>query len=308
MPKLTEEDIEGIVDSLQKQGFIVQNMGVPGVPGRTHMVYALMHHWTASTRGNLPSLGVVINGGRFRGPLYHWLIGRGGTIVFITNGYANHGGEGNLVKLDLARDGMMTDDTPVNDSKVDDTSEANRSTMAVSLELTQGEEIGPAQWEAWVALTAMLLFKLGLSSRHHLMHSHYTRRKVDLTQAQWAGFFQDVEQALSIMRNIPVGPHGLQTPQYEPPIHVSERIVASLDAPGGGAWVLTQDGEIHAWGSAQYYGHIGNDPREDPEHPNHVVYEVLGKPVGLVASPLGPGYRIITDLGYAYDFGPWSAR
>jgi hypothetical protein len=97
------------------------------------------------------------------------------------------------------------------------------------------------------------------------------------------------------------GPEGKTFPQYDPAIEDLVPKVASCAAPGGGVWLLTSEGGVFAW-DAPYYGALNYDPRfSDPANP---PYEVLGSPARILprGSSNSDGYRIVTTLGYSYDY------
>lgn len=290
------------VRSLSEAGFEVRDERVPPVRG-AFAPAALMIHWTASTRGDLPALNTVKYGRTgLSGPLYSFLVGRAGTIAWVSEGRANHAGNGNTEQLEQAWQGKIGPDTDVFRGP-DTHGGGNSSTIGIGLENSGSEPIPEVQFEAATRLAAGLLAEYNLSAGHMLMHSQYTRRKIDLRPEQWAPFHKQVAGLMELEAKIPAGPHGYTLPEYEPPLHVDDRVVSSCESPAG-AWVLTQNGYVYAFGGARYYGSVKDDARRFPEHPNHILYDVLGTPVRII--PVGVGYRIVTDLGYYYDFGPES--
>src|SRR4051794_26135385 len=56
----------------------------------------MCHHTAGSTKGNMPSLGVITNGrSDLPGPLAQLGLGRDGTFYVVAAGRANHAGRGN---------------------------------------------------------------------------------------------------------------------------------------------------------------------------------------------------------------------
>lgn len=74
-------------------------------------------------------------------------------------------------------------------------------------------------------------------------------------------------------------------PMYDPPL----QIVASLERPTGGTWLLGQDGAIYAYGGAPYKGGA-----------NGQDYWANRKAAQLEAH--GDGYTIIATSGERYDY------
>lgn len=82
-------------------------------------------------------------------------------------------------------------------------------------------------------------------------------------------------------------------PMYNPPIDIAGRVVATLKAPGGGMWMLTEPGAIYAWECDDY-----GAPNRHPEYwqPNQR---------GARLEPLtGGGYRVVDSEGHFYEYRP----
>ena len=96
---------------------------------------------------------------------------------------------------------------------------------------------------------------------------------------------------------LPVGPHGRQTRDFDPPRQLRPHI-SEAACPTGGVWVLADNGDVYAR-QCPYYGGPNNELRG-------ITYEVLGSPTVIRARPHAEGrengYTIITDLGYGYDY------
>jgi hypothetical protein len=92
---------------------------------------------------------------------------------------------------------------------------------------------------------------------------------------------------------IPDGPHGRVTPEFDPPIELRD-VISWCRAPGGGVWVLADNGDVYAI-DAPYYGGPNHELRP-------ITYDVLGAPARIEAD--GRGYTVITDRGYAYGYAP----
>ena len=78
-------------------------------------------------------------------------------------------------------------------------------------------------------------------------------------------------------------------PMYDPPL-VLAPVVASLPAPGGGAWVLTQEGAIYAFGAPDY-----DAPNRHPE------YWALGQKAARL-EPFNGGYTVVDTAGQRYNY------
>ena len=277
-----------ITRELRLSGFQVQEYHQPGRPA-LHQPECLMLHWTASRRGDHPSIGTVIQGRPgVSGPLYHWVVGRGGSLHCITDGYANHAGVGNAAMLDVACRGEMTLETPF--ATHDAGSGGNRRSIGISLELTEGEEISAAQFESVTVLSALLLREMGRHRGHMMMHDHYTPRKIDLTHDQYRKIYTEVGNLMELEAALPIGPHGLRMPRYEPAIHMNGRIV-DYSGSGKGMVILTDTADIYCFG-VRYRGSPNDDPRSD--------YELIGRPVQVRADEYG--YTVYTDRGYSYRY------
>lgn len=74
-------------------------------------------------------------------------------------------------------------------------------------------------------------------------------------------------------------------PMFSPPLMV----VAYLDAPGGGSWVLGQDGAVFAVGGAQYHGGANGQPY------------FQGRKAAQIEA-LGNGYVVIDETGSRYEY------
>lgn len=80
-------------------------------------------------------------------------------------------------------------------------------------------------------------------------------------------------------------------PMFDPPIGVIGRVVASLNAPGGGAWTLTEYGAVYAWGCPDH-----GAPNRHPEYWN------LPGQLAARLEPLGDGYTVVDNAGRRYDY------
>lgn len=81
-------------------------------------------------------------------------------------------------------------------------------------------------------------------------------------------------------------------PMYDPPFPIAGAVVASLNAPGGGAWVLTESGAVYAFGCPDH-----GAPNRHPEY-----WNIPGqKAARLEAHPSG-GYVVIDNAGRHYDY------
>lgn len=78
-------------------------------------------------------------------------------------------------------------------------------------------------------------------------------------------------------------------PMFDPAL----KIVAALDAPAGGVWLLAPDGAIYAFAGAQYKG--GMNTAEMAPH-------FAGRTAARL-EPNGAGYTIVATSGERYNFG-----
>lgn len=78
-------------------------------------------------------------------------------------------------------------------------------------------------------------------------------------------------------------------PMYDPPL-VLAPVVASLGSPGGGTWVLTQDGAIYAFGCKDL-----DAPNRHPEY-----WTPTQKAARL--EPFNGGYTVIDTAGQRYNY------
>jgi len=96
---------------------------------------------------------------------------------------------------------------------------------------------------------------------------------------------------------IPVGPYGRTSPDYDPPRQLRPK-VSETNCPGGGIWELADNGDVYAKG-CRYHGGPNNELRA-------ITYDVLGVPTQIRAidadGDVDRGYRIVTDLGYGYEY------
>lgn len=77
-------------------------------------------------------------------------------------------------------------------------------------------------------------------------------------------------------------------PMYNPPFAIAGKVVASLNAPGGGAWVLTDGGAIYAFGCP------------DHDAPNRHDYWGGRTAAQLLAN--GNGYTVVASDGSQYAY------
>lgn len=78
-------------------------------------------------------------------------------------------------------------------------------------------------------------------------------------------------------------------PMFDPPLILAP-VVGSLSAPGGGAWVLTQDGAVYAFGCPDH-----GAPNRHPE------YWKAGQKAARIEA-LGNGYTVVDSTGARYDY------
>lgn len=287
MTNLKTAGIE-VVKALNAEGFEATDMRMPPRPG-SFDPGCIMHHWTASTKGDLPALTTVMEGRPgLTGPLYHFLIGRSGKIVWTCDGRANHAGSGSADQLAKALDGL-TDGLGRNvppDSKYGG---GNARSIGVSLE-NRGEPIPQAQWDAWVALTAELSTRMGWTAKHQIFHSLYTTRKQDLHYETWLKFVKAVEERMELAKQIPTGPQGRTNARWDPAINLG--YIVDFDQNDDGTILLGEDGSIYCFGP-KYRGGPNDEQRD-------IEYTLLGQPAQIRLR--ANGYSIITDLGYKYDY------
>lgn len=146
-----------------------------------------------------------------------------------------------------------------------------------------------AIWSAWVPLekqlAEMIYFKAPYQIKHgtHVppsfygvttMSIHHNHVHVAVEKGwRWAAPAEAPQPVAKVK------------PMFSPPLAV----VAFLDAPGGGSWLLAQDGAVFAVGGAPYHGGAnGHD------------YFVNRKAAQLEA--LGQGYAIIDETGSRYEY------
>lgn len=91
---------------------------------------------------------------------------------------------------------------------------------------------------------------------------------------------------------VPTEPKPLEvSPMYDPPFRIAGAVVASLNAPAGGAWVLTEDGAIYAFGCPDL-----DAPNRHPEY-----WNIPGQKAARLEEFHG-GYTVVDNVGRRYNY------
>lgn len=77
----------------------------------------------------------------------------------------------------------------------------------------------------------------------------------------------------------------------DPPVQIAGAVVATLNAPSGGAWMLTDVGAVYAWGCPDY-----GAPNRHPEY-----WNLPGQKAARI-EPFGSGYTVVDNAGRRYDY------
>lgn len=119
--------------------------------------------------------------------------------------------------------------------------------------------------------------KYAVSGHHDHVHVSVARGVI----VKWPG------PTLAQQRAAPQPPK--VAPMYNPPITVTGKVVATLPAPGGGVWMLTDIGAIYAW-------HC-DDKGSPNRHP-----EYWDRRVAARLEPHGTGYAVVDSDGNRYEY------
>lgn len=202
----------------------------------------LVDHHTAGPRtGNIPSLGVLINGrAGLPGPLCNIATARDNTIYVVAAGRANHAGEGGWRGLS-------------GNSSVYGNERENVGTSA--------EPWRPDQHAAAARANAALLRGRGIDAAMHCEHKEWTTRKPDAHTVPGDHMRALVRSFLSTPGEPPTDPPNPDKvrPMFDP-LHVLEPIADAKAAPEGGVLLLAGSGAIYAYGGAVHPGGCNGQP------------------------------------------------
>ncbi len=282
---------DNLPDLFADHGLILEDRRVPGRP-YNHVPEGFLLHWTGArprASNPFPAWTTIVHGRNgLPGPLYSIGMGSDGTWRWVTDGYANHAGSGNIAALDAITQGHAPSHKP---TAADDTRASgrsgNRELLGVFCETTNGYPLEGVLLERWCLGLAVLCHATDRTAGHIGHHAGYTARKIDWSPTQHARHITLVKEYLGIM-SIGFGPRGATSPGFEPGWRMAGRCVPSVHTSHG-AWLLFDDGGVSSIPSGLYYGGLNTTP--DP----------LGDPARIEALD-GGGYSIVTELGWVYDF------
>lgn len=185
------------------------------------------HHTAGASTGEMPSLRLLVVGrSDLPGPLCNVGLGRSGRVYVIAAGRANHAGSGGWRGL-----------------------VGNSSVLGIEAEDDGDGTWTDAQRRVYPVLAAALKtgcrspqdFSLICAHREWAPSRKIDPRGIDLNTLRHEAAHYDPA---------PSTPGGATV--YSPPLQLT--VVASLTSPGGGAWLLTSNGAIYAFGNAGYHG------------------------------------------------------
>lgn len=139
----------------------------------------------------------------------------------------------------------------------------------------------PALWKAWG-------FRWG--------GDYQPPTKKDAMHYEYVGTPDDLRRHLARLKAVqgeaakqPAPPKMEVVPMYNPPIPIGAPVVATLPAPQGGVWMLTEDGAVYAWHCP--------DKGAPNRHPDY-----WGSRRAARLEPLGEGFRVVASSGEFYDY------
>lgn len=185
-----------IAEALDRAGIPWRDERVHGVPGPFAPIGIMWHHTAAGGSRDLPSLGTVKHGRPgLRGPLSQMLIGRAGTVVLVTEGRANHAGDGDARQLDRMRQGLEVLPRP----GLDNAGGGNAHLIGIECENNGvGEPWTPELLESMLEVGAALCAAYGWDPiARQLEHLEWTRRKIDRANIDPRQFRRDVAARLT---------------------------------------------------------------------------------------------------------------
>lgn len=190
------------------------------------------------------------------GPLCQIVLAPDGVCHVIAAGRANHAGTGGWRGLT-----------------------GNSSVFGIEA-IHTGSSLTPwpeAQLVAFRAAAAALVYKMQADPSMICGHKEWTSRKIDPVSINMDAFRADVVKRLAPQEKVAA--------MYSPPL----TIVAALDAPERGVWMLALDGAIYAYAGAMYKGGANGK-------------DYWGARRAARLEPFGQGYTIVAEDGGRYDY------